>query len=214
MFPAPSHVGVVLRTGVGLAAVGVLCLTLAGCQPEPSTSAAPSATPAASATPEATPTPTQTSPSAEDIALPTACEQLTSPAMSAALQAMGPLNDPGVTMTSTQNVDALEILTSGVPTIRCSWGVPSESGMATNVTIVDAGQAASVEAVLAGAGFGCGAELGGTVCRSAQSMITQDDELAELTETHVLRGNAWVSTYAINFEVPGYTEDIVATLWG
>ena len=63
-------------------------------------------------------------------------------------------------------------------------------------------------------GFACGEELGGTVCRFSQSMITQDDEIAELTETHVLRGNAWVTSYAINFAVDGYIEDVVATLWG
>jgi hypothetical protein len=134
--------------------------------------------------------------------------------MLAALQAKGPLNDPGVTMTSTQNVEALELLGSGVPTIRCSWGTPSESGMATNVTIVDAAQSAALATALANAGFACAPELGGTVCRLAQSMINQDDEIAELTETHVLRGNAWVSSYTINFDVEGYTPDVVATLWG
>ena len=89
-------------------------------------------------------------------------------------------------MTSTQNVEALELLSSGAPTIRCSWGLPSESGMATNVTIVDAEQSAAVAAALANAGFACADELGGTVCRFAQSMINQDDEIAELAETHVL----------------------------
>jgi hypothetical protein len=203
--------------GAGLAAAAAVCLVLTGCQPEPvasptgsaSTSPSPSPTPAGP-----TPTPTPTAEAGEVIALPTACDELYSPAMLAALQERGPLNDPGVTMTSTQNVEALELLSSGAPTIRCSWGLPSESGMATNVTIVDAEQSAAVAAALANAGFGCASELGGMVCRLAQSMINQDDEIAELAETHVLRGNAWVSSYTINFEVPGYTEDVVTTLWG
>ena len=45
-------------------------------------------------------------------------------------------------------------------------------------------------------------------------MVSQDDDLVELTETHVLRANAWVSTATINFESEGYSEDIIATLWG
>ena len=45
-------------------------------------------------------------------------------------------------------------------------------------------------------------------------MITQDDEQVTLSETHVLRGNAWISTATIDFESEGYTEDIVSTLWG
>ena len=63
----------------------------------------------------------------------------TPPTMLASLNAANPpLNDPGVTMHSTQNVDALELLNSGIPTLRCSWGQPSEYGLATNVSVVDA----------------------------------------------------------------------------
>jgi hypothetical protein len=206
-----------LRGAAGLGVAVVMCLALAGCKPEPVASASPASSDSASPSPTsatASPAPSETAQAGGDITLPTACEQLYSPAMLAALQAKGPLNDPGVTMTSTQTVEALELLASGVPTIRCSWGLPSESGMATNVTIVDAEQSASIIAALTNAGFACGAELEGTVCRFSQSMITQDDQIAELTETHVLRGNAWVTSYTINFEVEGYTEDVVATLWG
>lgn len=209
-----SHRPPLLRAAAGLGVAAVMCLALAGCRPEPATSASPTASRSASSSATSTPTPSATAQAGEDITLPTACEQLYSPTMLATLQAMGPLNDPGVTMTSTQNVEALELLASGVPTIRCSWGLPSESGMATNVTIVDAAQSAAVVTALTNAGFACGAELGGTVCRFSQSMINQDDEIADLAETHVLRGNAWVTSYTINFAVDGYTEDVVATLWG
>lgn len=198
-----------------LIAAAALGLALVGCRPEPAPTASPTAAESAAPAPSAdtaTPTP-EAEPDAE-IALPAACEELYTPAMLATLQGLGPLNDPGVTMTSTQNVESLELLASGVPTIRCSWGVPSESGMATNVTIVTAEQSAALLTALAEAGFGCADEFGGTVCRSAQSMINQDDEIAELTETHLLRGNAWVSSYTINFDVPGYTQDVAASLWG
>lgn len=202
------------RTLACLIAAAALGLALTGCKPEPAPSATPTVGASPSASAGATAEPTATPEAGADITLPSTCEQLYSPAMLATLQGLGPLNDPGVTMTSTQNVDSLELLASGVPTIRCSWGLPSESGMATNVTIVDAEQSAALSAALAEAGFGCASELGGTVCRSAQSMVNQDDQIAELTETHVLRGNAWVSSYTINFDVPGYTEDVVGALWG
>ena len=202
------------RIAAGAVAAIVLCLALAGCRPEPVPRAAPSTSSPATATATATPTPTETAQADEAIELPTACEQLYSPAMLASLQERGPLNDPGVTMTSTQNVEALELLTSGIPTIRCSWGAPSETGLATNVSIVDAAQSAAVSDALVNAGFACEPLDGGTVCRFEQTVITQDDDQVLLTETHVLRANAWVSTATINFESEGYSEDIIATLWG
>ena len=204
------------RVAVGAAAAIVSCLGLVGCQPEPAPSPSSSASPsvAASASPSASPAPSETTPVADGIELPTACEQLYSPEMLASLQQKGPLNDPGVTMTSTQNVEALEILTSDIPTIRCSWGTPSETGLATTVSIVDAEQSAAIAQALGNAGFACEEIDGGTVCRYTQTMVSQDDDLVELTETHVLRANAWVSTATINFESEGYSEDIIATLWG
>ena len=214
-FPHPTAS---VRLVSGSAAALLLCLGLVGCQPEPvpgpSPSASASASASATASPTATPTPTESPRAAAEIDLPTACEQLYSATMLASLQQRGPLNDPGVTMTSTQNVGALEILTSGIPTIRCTWGAPSETGLATNVSIVDAAQSAAIADALLNSGFACEPIDGGTVCRFEETVITQDDDQVVLTETHVLRGNAWISTATINFESVGYTEDIVATLWG
>jgi hypothetical protein len=209
------HVG--LQRAVA-AAAAALCLGLVGCQPEPVPTSAP--TPSSSSSPSpspsltGSPSPTETAQAGEEIALPTSCEQLYSPEMLAALQQRVPLNDPGVTMTSTQNVGALEILTSGIQTLRCTWGAPSETGLATNVSIVDPAQSAAVVDALAGSGFTCEPIDGGTVCRFERTVITQDDVQVSLTETHVLRGNAWVSTATVDFEAEGYSEDMVATLWG
>ncbi|SFS01020.1 hypothetical protein SAMN04487846_1431 [Microbacterium sp. cf046] len=214
MIIARPHSARTLRISAGLAVAAVLCLGIAGCRPEPVPSASPTTTTSPTASPSASPTPTVTPQAEGDIQLPTACEQLYSAAMLASLQQRDVLNDPGVTMTSTQNVDALEILTSGIPTIRCTWAVPSETGLATNVSIVDEAQATAISDALTGAGFACESIEGGTICRSEQTMVTQDDDIVQLTETHVLRGNAWISTSTINFEVEGYTEDIIATLWG
>ena len=83
------------------------------------------------------------------------------------------------------------------------------------MSIVDAAQSAAVADALRGAGFACEPIDGGTVCRFEQTVIDLGRRRGRrLTETHVLRGNAWVSTATINFEAEGYTEDIVATLWG
>ncbi|MCR2810084.1 MULTISPECIES: hypothetical protein [unclassified Microbacterium] len=214
MSPASSRRSAPARAAAGVAAAIALCLGLAGCQPEPSPTASrsPSTTPSATAAP--TPTPTETAAAGDSIELPTACEQLYSPGMLAALQEQAPLNDPGVTMTSTQVVGALEILSSGIPTIRCSWGLPSETGLATNVSLVDAAQSTALLDAFANSGFACEPSGEGTICRYTQTVIDLDDNQVELTETHVLRGNGWVSTATINFAPEGYTEDIVATLWG
>ena len=209
-----------MRAGATVAAVGIAlaALSIAGCAPEPST---PSATASASPSSEQSPSPSasERTPSAtadsENIALPATCEQIYSPEMLASLTAQAPpLNDPGLTMLSTQNAELLEILHSGVPTIRCSWGAPSELGLATNVSIVDAAQSAAIASALRSAGFGCEPYAGGTICRTDQTVITQDDEQVHLGETHFVRGNGWLSTAWINFAPTGYTEDIVATLWG
>jgi len=215
MSPAHSRRIAVLRVTAGAAAALTLSLGLVGCQPEPTSSPSPSVT--ASPSPSASvasPTPTATAAAGDEIELPTACEQLYSPAMLASLQEKGPLNHPDVTMTSTQNVGALEILTSGIPTIRCTWGAPSETGLATNVSIVDAAQSAALLDAFAAAGFACEPIEAGTICRFEETVVDQDDDIVPLGETHVLRGNAWVSTATINFSQDGYTEDIIATLWG
>ena len=210
-----SRRGAPLRIAAGTAAALTLCLGLVGCRPEPSPSASPSTEASVSPSPSSpTPTPSESTPPGTDIELPTACEQLYSPAMLAALQARGPLNDPGVTMTSTQNVGALEILTSGIPTIRCSWGAPSETGLATNVSIVDAAQSAALLDSFTNAGFACQPTEGGTVCRFSRPWSIRTTRMVWLGETHVLRGQRLGLHGDDRLRTEGYTEDIVATLWG
>lgn len=204
------------RVLAGAAAL-LVAAALAGCQPEPESSATPTPTPTAStATPTPTPSaePSTPAPSASDITLPASCEEIYSPAMLTSLGEQNPpLNDPGVTMNSTQIVPALELLDSGIPTIRCSWGRPSEHGLATNVSLVDAEQSASLLSALQNMGFECGELADGTRCSLERETLTLDDEIIKLGETHYLRGNGWVSTAWIGFAPDGYTDDIVATLW-
>ncbi|WP_205791291.1 hypothetical protein [Microbacterium sulfonylureivorans] len=209
-----------LRALIGAVVLIAAAAPMVGCRPEPAPTGSATSTPSPSLstpapTPTATPTPTPTEPPADAFAVPAACEDIYSPAMIDALdEANPPLNDPGVTMLSTQDVDLIEIIESGAPTIRCSWGTPGEFGLATNVTVVDADQAVFVGDQLTAAGFGCESLGEGTVCRIEQKGVTLDDEEYMSGETHYVGGGGWVSTSWINFDPDGYTEDIVATLWG
>ncbi|KRA22395.1 hypothetical protein ASD65_18145 [Microbacterium sp. Root61] len=203
------------RAIVAALAMGALAFALTGCVPEPAPTASGSPTATSITTPAPSPTPTETSDAGSDITLPANCEAIYSPEMLATMQSqVPPLNDPGVTMFSSQIVEALEVLNSGAPTLRCSWGQPSEVGMSTNVTIVDGAQADSVRTALLNAGYSCEDTLDGTMCRFEEELMTQDDTLVHRGETHFFRGNGWVATAWLNVAPEGYTEDIVATLWG
>ncbi|HOA86496.1 MAG TPA: hypothetical protein PKH61_03740 [Microbacteriaceae bacterium] len=195
-------------------AAACLTLALAGCAPETATGPEASApAPAPSGSAQSTAAPSEPAPSASpDVlaALPVDCQASYSPGMLHALNdANPPLNHPGVTMNSTEVVGALELLHSGVPTLRCSWGAPSSYGLATNVTLVTPAQASAVEAALRERGFACaGAGPAETRCE-----ITESFSEAQTGETHVLRGNVWVATHWVNFAPDGYTDDILATLF-
>lgn len=192
-------------------AVAALALGLSGCAPEPRVEPTPegsaaSPSPSSTASPSADPTPTT--------ALPADCGEIYSADMRALLESeVPPLNDPGISMLSTQNATLLELLDT-VPTLRCTWGAPSEVGLATNVSVVDAGQAATVADALVAAGFGCDDADGATVCRIEQRGVTLEDTEYVRGETHALRGDLWVATGWLNISPEGYTEDILATLGG
>ena len=207
---------IVLRT-LGSALVLTVAVAVAvGCQPEPEPATTQTSTPSLSPRPGgASPTPIETQAPDAEFEVPAACEDIYSAAMLRMLEADNPpLNDPGVTMLSTQNVDLIEIIDGGAPTLRCSWGRPSEYGLATNVTVVDAERAAFIGDELVNSGFDCAALGEGTICRAEQKGVTLDDEEYASGETHYIGGGGWVSTAWINFSPEDYTEDIVATIWG
>ncbi len=202
-----------VRAIAGAVLLAIGAAGLAACVPEPAPTAT-STTSSPGATAGSGPSATPTAPAAV-LELPASCEDIYSADMLAALNAQNPpLNDPGVTMFSTQNADALDLLGSGIPTLRCTWGTPSEYGLATNVSIVDADQAAALLQSLQEQGFGCADADGGTVCAIEQQVLSQDDSIVHIGEEHLLRGNGWVSTRWIDFHPDGYLDAISATLWG
>ncbi len=218
MRPASHSVVSGTRAALVAAVIVMLGVGIVACKPEPSASPSSggtgSPTPSSSAS-TASPSASATAQPGADIDLPAACENIYSAEMLASLNAQNPpLNDPGLTMTSTQNVDALEVLSAGVPTLRCSWGQGGQAGLATTVSIIDADQSQQLLGALAVAGFACEPLNGGVTCAQQQTVINQDDKMVTIGETHVFRGNGWVATTMIDFAPDGYTEDIVAALWG
>lgn len=204
------------RALAGIVILAVAAALTVGCRPEPEPSETTKSTPSVSPRPTgATPTPIETELPDAEFEVPESCEDIYSAAMKDGLEAENPpLNDPGVTMLSTQDVDLIQIIDAGAPTLRCTWGRPSEFGLATNVTALDADQSAFVEEELSASGFACEALGEGTICRVEQKGITLDDEEYTSGETHYVGQGGWVSTSWINFAPDGYTEDIVDTIWG
>jgi hypothetical protein len=194
-----------------LLAAPVLAMT--ACAPEPE----PAESPAASSSSSSAPTPaasSSVSPAAATASLPSACEDAYSAGMLATLQSeTPPLNDPGITLLSTDRAALLELLES-VPTLRCTWGPPGPSGLSTNVSILDAGQADDVLAGLRAAGFGCESAGETELCSIEQRGITLDDAEYVRGEVHALRDGVWVATAWINVLPDGYAQDVVDTVLG
>jgi len=197
-----------LATALVLAPVLV---ALVACAPDadPVTSSSPSESapaPAASASPTESASPAAS--------LPANCESAYSPAMLATLHAeTPPLNDPGITLLSSDQAGLLELLET-VPTLRCTWGPPGPSGLATTVSIVDAAQAEDVLSQLATAGFGCEASGDLEICSVEQRGITLDDQEYVRGETHAVGKGVWVATAWINVLPDGYAQDVVDTVAG
>lgn len=196
-----------------LLAAGAL-LFLAGCASSVGTSqgAEPDPTPSATSTPTTAPTtsvPTQTP---GEFTMPASCEQVWSPeALSILSEEAGPLNDPGLTMLSTEVVPALEVL-DAVEALRCTWGVASEVGIATTIAPVDAAQIETIRTALLAEGFTC--EEREVVTRCERSEELTGEAPGATGEVHVLGGGGWAATHWLNADFePQYTDDLIATLW-
>jgi hypothetical protein len=208
-----THIRPRARALFAAAALAAAMVALAACVPEPDGTASPTAPNIPSPTwsqtspgPSAAPT---DQPQAAEISLPASCDDLYSSEMRAALDAdVPPLNDPGLTLPSTAVPSAMGLLESGVPTLRCTWGMPSEWGLSTNVSILAIDDVPRLQDALGVAGLVCTDAVGGILCTIG------DPSTDESGESHFLRGNAWVATAWVGGLPDGYTEDIAATLGG
>lgn len=173
-------------------------------------------TPRPSLSPPLTPSPSATlTPVPEVIELPEDCGSLFDEDFIAEMESTGlPLNDPGITMTSTELTAGLTLLENEA-SLRCTWGVPSEVGLATTIALVTEAQADSIIAEAEMEDFECSTvSWSETRC----TFVFRDDDAdfgaVAHGEEHVLRGNAWIATRWLEVEIPGYTDDIVAKIWG
>lgn len=201
-----------------LVAAGLLLAVLTGCQPEPVDSAGtpdptpvtPVQSPPAVESPAALPT--ETAPAA---ALPVDCDALYSDGMRAALDAaVPPANDPAVTMLSSQNAQLAELLASGIPVLRCTWGGAEGPGIATTVASMEPAQADAARAVMAESAFGCETVGEADLCRIERRGITLDDVEYVSGEDHLFADGLWVATSWIDVLPEGYSVDIATQLWG
>ncbi len=189
----------------------VLALALTGCGP--AASPEPSPTPTESVT---TPPPSEEpspEPPSEDIALPRDCTDVFSLAFISEMESYYmPLNHPDVLMEPTRLVQGQSVL-AREPALHCTWGAPSEVGVATVIALVSPAQSAAIIADARANGFTCGPVSDvETRCTIFES---EEDEFGLYIwgEEHVLRGNAWIATSQLNFDLGSYTDNLVLSLW-
>lgn len=188
-----------------------------------------SATPSASAPAQVEPTPSESpstqAPEASPISVdpniiasaPTSCEAIYSEAMFSSLRALDlPLNDPLLAESTGTALPELNHMLQTDPGLHCSWGLPSELGINTNVRVVDAAESQQILDVLTAQGAQCAEQDGGTLCNLVHvgpGIEDWQEGDARAGENHFLRGNIWIATHWGTVEMPGYTQDIVRTLW-
>ncbi|QTV79545.1 hypothetical protein [Microbacterium sp. NIBRBAC000506063] len=193
----------------GLVAVAALVVLLTGCQPEPlptdEPTLEPSPTPSMSESLPAEP---------EEIALPGDCGEVFDEAFTADMESANlPLNDPGLTMPSAELPGALDLLET-VPALRCTWGTPSEVGIATTVALVTPEQASALLTEAQANEFACAAATDAET-RCTFLLEGGDDEFGTFRQggEYVLRDNVWIATQWLNVEIPEYADHAVAMIW-
>ena len=212
----------VLWVSIGLVVAVVIALVVfwavrsdaeAGGEASPTPTETATATPTATSTPSVTPTPTPTADDPNAISLPSECSEVYSPTFFDGLSTSGmPLNDETLADTPPTKSEATEAIRASLPSIACDWGVASEVGIGSAVNIVDEGQTTAAIEALTADGHSCVDWMGGTHCTIL--WIDETGEYGPAGESHYFRGNGWVSTHWAQVDITGYTEDIVATLWG
>lgn len=227
--PVPAEDGqrrrrIVLWVSLGLVVAVVIALVVfwavrdgaeTGGEPTPTPTVTSTATPTPSLTPTPTPTstPTPTTADPDAITLPSECSEVYSPAFFERLSNSDlPLNHESLAGTPPTQSERAEAIRASLPSIDCDWGTAGEVGIGTAVNLVDEGETAVVIEALTADGHSCVEWMGGTHC----TIRWEDDtgEYGPTGESHYFRSNGWVSTRWTLVDFAGYTEDIIATLWG
>ncbi|KRC60831.1 hypothetical protein ASE14_07620 [Agromyces sp. Root81] len=169
----------------------------------------------AAATPPASSAPASRPPSAHEI--PTDCEAIYTrdwsedfaPLVLNPAWALEP--GSGVQFGSNDRT-AVDLLTTN-SAITCNWGGPaggSDRGLTTNIAHVTEEQAVAMLAHFGAMGYSCYEELEGTRC------VTETPESADgqSGESHFIREGVWIATLWMNAGPDGYTNDIVAAIFG
>ncbi|MFZ4843838.1 hypothetical protein [Mycetocola saprophilus] len=181
--------------------------------------ASPSAPPMSSNEPTTAPAMVSPSPTATvpTLSLPADCQAIYSGPMFSSLRALElPLNDPSLADETGTAIPELDTLLRANPGLHCSWGLPSELGINTNVTLIDPAAAQNIEAALVARGATCEDKDDGTLCTlihvgpGVEGWAEGDPQAGE---NHFFRDNAWIATHWSTVEMNGYTPDIVHTLW-
>ncbi|KQO95821.1 hypothetical protein [Leifsonia sp. Leaf264] len=180
---------------------------------------AETATPTPDPTPEPTPEPTATpSPTTFTVAIPADCSAIYTKDWTPEMKNLV-LNPDGTNVgpndvLGTTDEELRPILSDSVK-LACYWMVPPEiqhgdlGEVHTNVASVSAQQSDAALARMAEAGYSCSAELGGTSC-----VIQQETTEGAYGESQFIRDGVWIAT-SWGVQLPdGYTEDIVAALFG
>ncbi len=141
--------------------------------------------------------------------LPATCAALSSPALTAALDAAGagaPTGDVGEAPAGT--VGVAELL-GAQAVIDCRWG--AESGTAHAWVATVGGDAASTaEELLRASGFEC--ETDGDAVRCVR-VLSGDAGAAASTETHVVRGDLWMVATSTGWDADQFAGALEATVW-
>ncbi|WP_187977413.1 hypothetical protein [Mycetocola sp. JXN-3] len=187
-------------------------------RPKATAAQGPSASPLTepSATPESVNS-AEPAPTTAAIELPASCQAIYSGPMFSSLRALElPLNDPSLADETGTAIPELDTLLRANPGLHCSWGLPSELGINTNVTLIDPAAAQNIEAALVARGATCEDKDDGTLCTlihvgpGVEGWAEGDPQAGE---NHFFRDNAWIATHWSTVEMNGYTPDIVHTLW-
>lgn len=201
--------GVFIAAGIALGIA--LGTTTPAVKPSPSASATEPTSPAPTASEEPSATAEAGSPHPDD------CRDIYSEAMFSSLDSPDfPLNDPLLIDSRGSNDEVLVGLLDEDPGLHCSWGMPSEFGINTNIVHVDTATHDLVRARLAQEGFICSEERGGELCAKllvgpgTEGWVNGD---LQAGESHFFRDDVWIATHWGGGEMKGYTEDIASTLW-